>query len=80
MMNNNLGYKHCFPSVISFQMTSSSSESSSPNIAATRLSYITAASKRMPKSSSGVLKAVQVHRNKSPKSGKVAQQYKLRLS
>jgi len=60
MMNNNLGYKHCFPSDISFHMTSSSTESSSPNMAATRLSYITAASKRMPKSSSGVLKMAQV--------------------
>jgi hypothetical protein len=56
MMNNNLGYKYCFPSEISFQITSSLVESSSFNIAATRLSYINAASKRRPKFSSGVLK------------------------
>lgn len=60
MMNSNLGYEHCFPSDISFHTTSSSTESSSPNMAATRLSYITAASKRIPKSSSGVLKVAQV--------------------
>lgn len=60
MTNNNLGYKHCFPSDISFQTTSSSSESSSLNIAATRRSYIKAASKRMLKSSSGVLKVAKV--------------------
>lgn len=55
MMNNNLGYKYCFPSEISFQRTPSSVESFSSNRAATRLSYITAASNRIPKSSSGVL-------------------------
>jgi hypothetical protein len=56
MMNNNLGYKYCFPSEISFHIASSLVESSSFNIAATRLSYINAASKRRPKFSSGVLK------------------------
>lgn len=55
MMNSNLGYKNSFPSRILSQMTSFAVESSSPKSAATRLSYISAASSRMPKSSSGVL-------------------------
>jgi hypothetical protein len=64
MMNNNLGYKYSFPSEISFQRNSSLVESSSSNTAATRLSYITAASRRIPKSSSGVLGKKQFHSSK----------------
>lgn len=59
MIKSNLGYKNCFPLLVSFQRTSSLVESSSFKIAATRLSYITAASKSMPKSSSGVLKRIK---------------------
>lgn len=58
MTNNSLGYRYCLPSLISFQTTLSMVESSSPKIADTRLSYITAASNSVPKSSSGVLKQI----------------------
>ncbi|GER53937.1 recombination protein RecR [Striga asiatica] len=55
IMNSNLGYEHSFPLCISSQTTSSPIESSSPRRAATRLSYLTAASRRISKSSSAVL-------------------------
>jgi hypothetical protein len=55
IINSSLRYANCFPFLISIQSCPSSIESSSPKVAATRLSYIRAASRSMLKSSSGVL-------------------------
>jgi hypothetical protein len=58
IMNSSLGYANCFPFLISIQSCPSSIESSSPKVAATRLSYTRAASRSMQKSSSVVLEYV----------------------